>query len=280
MPKKISNQKKQEIREYYKNNPISISNLAKLFGISSPTAREICKDLPRWSKIKIFSPELKEDWFETIDTEEKAYYLGFFITDGNICDTGRTQAICSLTQKEDDSYILQKWLDLINSNRKLSYDGRGCVQATCISNKMKGDLAKYGVIPKKTLFTHLPLLPDNLMPHLIRGILDGDGSIEAKWYIPPDGRRRFAHKIAFCGTHRLMSEINDYLVKTLNLKVPRTPYDYKNRALSEIQYTNYDDIEKIGNFLYNSATIYLLRKKELYDLIKERIEIRQQCANL
>lgn len=184
-----------------------------------------------------------------------------------------------MTQKDEDNYILQKWLDLIGSNRKVFYDGRGCSQASVLSNKMRDDLAQYGIVPKKTLETYLPILPDEFMPHLIRGILDGDGNIEAKWYIPQDGRQRFKHKISFCGTHQLMVQINDYLVQKLNLKVSRIPYDYKDKALSEIQYTNYDDIEKIGSFLYSNATIYLARKKELYDLIKQRIELRQQCAN-
>lgn len=280
MPKKISNQKKQEIRNYYQNNPITIANLAKLFNISAPVAGEICKNLPKWKKTQIFSPQLQENWFEKIDSEEKAYYLGFFITDGNVYDTNRTQAICSLTQKDEDAYILQKWLDLIKSNRKIAQDGRGCSQASVLSDKMRDDLAKYGVVPKKTFHTHLPILSEKLMPHLIRGILDGDGNIEAKWFTPSDGRKRFKHKISFCGTHQLMKEINDYLVKILNLKISHVPYDYKNRELSEIQYTNYEDIEKIGSFLYKDATIYLLRKKELYDLIKQRIETRQQCANL
>lgn len=279
MPKRISNQKKQEIREYYKNNPITIANLAKLFSISAPMAGEICKNLPRWNKSKIFSPQLQENWFESIDNEEKAYYLGLFITDGNVCDTGRTQAICSLTQNDEDDYVLQKWLNLVKSQRKVSHDGRGCAQASILSNKMKDDLANYGVVPRKTFNTHLPILSDELMPHLMRGILDGDGNIEAKWYIPADGRQRFKHKISFCGTHQLMAQINDYLVQKLNLKVSRTPYDYKNKILSEIQYTNYEDIEKIGSFLYKNATVYLFRKKELYDLIKQRIELRQQCAN-
>lgn len=279
MPKLISNQIKQKMREYYKNNPISITDLAKKFGVSSPTAGKICKDIPRWTKAKIFSPNLKEDWFHTIDSEEKAYYLGFFITDGNVCLSKNNLFICSLTQREEDDYILSNWLKLVGSNRQLAKDGRGCSQATVISKTMAEDLAQYGVIPKKTLLTHLPKLPEKFMPALIRGILDGDGNIEAKWYIPPDGRKRFKHKISFCGTKFLMEEINSFLNSKLSLKVSRLPYTYKDRNLSEIQYTNYEDIKKIGEYLYKDATIFLVRKKRLFDLIEERIEKRQQCAN-
>jgi hypothetical protein len=41
------------------------------------------------------------------------------------------------------------------------------------------------------------------MSHLIRGIFDGDGSIQAKLN-EKDERNRFLHSISFCGTHRLM----------------------------------------------------------------------------
>jgi len=42
---------------------------------------------------------------------------------------------------------------------------------------MATDLEKFGVVPRKTLLTFLPSLSPELMPHLIRGIIDGDGSI-------------------------------------------------------------------------------------------------------
>lgn len=279
MSRNISNQVKMEMRNDYKNNPVTIVALARKYNVSAPTAGKICKDLPKWRKTIIFSPNLQEDWFEIIDTEEKAYYLGLFFTDGNVYTSNKTQAVCSITQKEEDDYILRRWLRLVESNRKISHDGRGCSQASVLSNKMKKDLSKYGVTLSKTSRDVLPQIPTHLMPHLIRGIFDGDGNIEAKWYIPSDGRHRFKHKISFCGSRGLMEDINDFLCKTLSLDVPRLPYDYKNKRLSEIQYTNYNDIEKIGDYLYGEATIFLYRKKELYDLIKNRIKERQQCAN-
>lgn len=275
MSNKISEEKQIEIRNYYINNPISIKNLAKKFNISSPTAGKICKDIPRWTKNQIFSPDLNESWFNNIDSEEKAYYLGFFITDGNVCLTAKNAWICSLTQNEQDKYILEQWLKLIGSNRKIGNDGRGCYQAAIVSQTMAKDLKQYGVIPNKTDTTYLPSLSLELMPHLIRGILDGDGSIEAHWHLFPDGRYRFKHKIAFSGSYQLMNDINTFLNQQLNLKIQKEVYQYNNKLLSEIQYTNYDDIEKIGDYLYNNANIYLFRKKEKYDLIKERIKERQ-----
>jgi hypothetical protein len=44
---------------------------------------------------------------------------------------------------------------------------------------MAEDLSKYGVVPRKSYYTYLPKIDDKYMNHLIRGILDGDGSIRA-----------------------------------------------------------------------------------------------------
>lgn len=271
MSKKLSNELKQQIKEYYLQKPTSIKEVAKHFNLCSVTVGKILKNIPKYTKTQLFSPELIENWFETIDNEEKAYYLGLFITDGNICKSNNRQINCNITLHQNDKYILEKFLQLIKSNKKLSYDGRSCYQAAILSNKMAEDLKQYGVIPNKTLYTYLPTIPNNLMPHLLRGILDGDGSIIAHWHTAKDGRTRFKHEISFCGTHKLMYDINEFLHNHLNLNIYREIYDYKNKNLSELKITNYNDIQIVGNYLYNNATIYMTRKKEKYNLIIERI---------
>lgn len=157
-------------------------------------------------------------------------------------------------------------------NKKLTHDGRGCSQAAIISHKMAEDLSQYGVIPKKTFHTYLPNLNDEYMPHLIRGIIDGDGHIEAKWHKSSDGRNRFLHRLSICGTHQLLEDINNYLDEKLQLKYKPKIYDYSNKSLSDVGYSNYEDIIKIGNWIYNNAETYMIRKKEKYDLIFQRNE--------
>ena len=40
------------------------------------------KDIPQYTKTQIFNPDIKEDYFENIDSQEKAYFLGLIISDG------------------------------------------------------------------------------------------------------------------------------------------------------------------------------------------------------
>lgn len=100
------------------------------------------------------------------------------------------------------------------------------------------------------------------MAHLIRGILDGDGSIFWKY-----NGRRFLHSISFCGTNRLMHDISNYCYETLNLNQKPTVYNYKNRILSEIKIQNYHDIKMFGNWIYKDATIFMKRKRCVYEEI-------------
>lgn len=96
--------------------------------------------------------------------------------------------------------MLLKFKDAVHTNTSVGHDGRGCGQIAVRSDLMAEDLAKYGVIPRKTLHTYLPNINEQYLPHLVRGIFDGDGSIQAKLN-PNDTQKRYLHAISFCGTH-------------------------------------------------------------------------------
>ena len=123
---------------------------------------------------------------------------------------------------------------------------------------MANDLLQYGIYENKTLYTRLPIFDDYLMPHLIRGILDGDGNIKAHQF-----GNRYAHAISFCGTHELMSGIKEYLVNTLGV-FPSIVFDYDDRHLSEVKWQSIKDMYKIGEWMYRDANIYLTRKHDKY----------------
>ena len=261
MPRKIITEElKQEIINYYLSKPMTQAHLCEKYSLSSPTIGKILKGIERYSKAKLYNPNLKEHFFETINSEEAAYFLGLLISDGNVFkdETGR-QASISITLDLKDEYMLNKFKEVLNANTSVGYDGRGCGQIAVRSNTMAQDLAQYGVVPRKTNKTYLPIISPQLMPHLIRGILDGDGSIQAK-----QNGNKFLHDISFCGTARLMAEISEYITNALNLQHQPTVYNYTDKILSEIKIANIHDMELLGNWLYKDATIFLTRKKEKY----------------
>lgn len=75
---------------------------------------------------------------------------------------------------------------------------------------MAQDLSQYGVVPRKTDKVFLPEINNNLMPHLIRGMIDGDGCISIN---------SLTNKlqISFCGNKRCVTEFRDFLVYQLDI---------------------------------------------------------------
>lgn len=267
MPRKIITEElKQEIIKYYLSQPMTMKQVEDKYNLSHPTITKILKDVPKYTKAKLNNPNMNEHFFQDINEETKAYFLGLLISDGNVFkdDTGR-QASISITLDLKDEYILEKFKEVLQTNTSIGHDGRGCGQIAVRSNIMAEDLAKYGVIPRKSYNTYLPQIPEEMMSHLIRGIFDGDGSIMAKPSPNNDGHNRFLHSISFCGTHQLMEDISSYIFEHLELKHKPTVYDYKDRQLSDIHIQNIEDIKKLGDWMYKNASLYFNRKKKIYN---------------
>ena len=274
MPRKvITEELKQEIIKYYLSQPMTMKQVEDKYELSHPTITKILKDVPKYTKAKLNNPNMKEHFFQEINEEAKAYFLGLLISDGNVFkdNTGR-QASISITLDLKDEYMLEKFKEVLQANTSVGHDGRGCGQIAIRSNIMAEDLAKYGVVPRKSYNTYLPLISKEMMPHLIRGIFDGDGSIMAKPNPSNDGHNRFLHSISFCGTHQLMEDISNYILENLGIKT--AVYDYKDRNLSELKIQNIDNIAKFGYWIYRNSTIFLNRKKDIFnDFLKHYNDI-------
>lgn len=274
MPRKIITEElKQEIIKYYLSQPMTMKQVEDKYELSHPTITKILKDVPKYTKAKLNNPNMKEHFFQEINEEAKAYFLGLLISDGNVFkdNTGR-QASISITLDLKDEYMLEKFKEVLQANTSVGHDGRGCGQIAVRSNIMAEDLAKYGVVPRKSYNTYLPLISKEMMPHLIRGIFDGDGSIMAKPNPSNDGHNRFLHSISFCGTHQLMEDISNYILENLGIKT--AVYDYKDRNLSELKIQNIDNIAKFGYWIYKNSTIFLNRKKDIFnDFLKHYNDI-------
>lgn len=262
----ITEELKQEIIEFYKSRPMAMKAVCEKFNLSSPTVGKILKDIPKYSKASIFNPELDEKFFSVIDTEEKAYFLGLLISDGNVFQdgTGRQSSI-SITLDSKDEYMLKKFRDVLRASTSIAHDGRGCSQVAIRSDKMAQDLFQYGVVPRKSKLTYLPTnISKDMYPHLIRGIFDGDGSIQAHVH-----GARFLHSISFCGTHKLMQGIVDYLKENLELTGALSVYDYQHKDLSDFKLQRIQDIHTFGEWMYKDATVFLERKRRAYLEFKE-----------
>ena len=79
MRKIITEELKQNIKDYYQSRPMTIGEVCKEFSLSSPTVLKILNGIQKYSKTKIYNPEWDEDFFSNSsesfaaeETEDKA----------------------------------------------------------------------------------------------------------------------------------------------------------------------------------------------------------------
>lgn len=118
------------------------------------------------------------DFFETIDTEEKAYWLGFLYADGYVSHTGYIR----IALQEQDLEHIKKFRTAIEANEVTIKHNQKTKSYSidCCSIKMARDLAKKGCFQNKSLTLTFPIediVPNHLIHHFMRGYFDGDGCI-------------------------------------------------------------------------------------------------------
>lgn len=92
--------------------------------------------------------------FENIDTEEKAYWLGFLYADGCV---GSAEDKIELGLAEQDFHHIEKFRDFIGINNKISYrPSTKSYRYSFRSSSCKQDLIKQGCVPKKSLVLKYP----------------------------------------------------------------------------------------------------------------------------
>lgn len=266
MSKHLSKENEIQIIEYYKTKPMTIKELCDKFNLCNVTIIKILNkyNIKRYNRTKLFSPQLDEHYFENIDNEEKAYFLGLIVSDGCIYSQNIRSSMVTITLQGCDKYILERFIKCIKSNKHITSDGRGCFEIQILSDIMVNDLRKYGLFENKSLHTIFPKnLPKDLYCHFIRGLIDGDGSIS---FYNRQNRCCHVKAIRFCqGNKKFVEDFIKFLHDNIGTKMINVYQEKEN--LWSCAYRANSDMILLINYLYKDATIYLTRKKEKCDLI-------------
>lgn len=133
----------------------------------------------RASKLGVSYLLYNDEYFNCIDTKEKAYWLGFICADGYVTSDNRFGMELSI----DDISHMQSFLDSLEYNGKIRTRIRDNGITSCqfqIKNSiLYNNLLKCGVTRNKTESLSFPdesILQREFYPHFIRGFFDGDGS--------------------------------------------------------------------------------------------------------
>jgi len=204
---------------------------------------------------------INENIFKDINNEYSAYILGFIYADGCLSEERNT---LSITLKRSDKEHLENINKCMFSNYPIKdttgrYSKDYPITEKCnlsICNKeIKRSLLNIGCSPRKSNTLTFPNLNQNIISHFMRGYFDGDGTV----YVDNTNKLRFGliSTKEFCESY----------LKYLNLFDVVTIHKEK-RSDKNVYYftiTKKKDLENIYKFLYKDSTLYLNRKKNIFD---------------
>lgn len=143
-------QEKDIEKRYYSTTSIK---LAKEYGVSSSKISQIWMRADLRGKVNR-TYYLNENYFENIDSDEKAYWIGFIASDGCIYQSNdNRQDMLSIILSSKDKKHLEKLKKALETNKPLSTrkkDNFEYVSFQISSNKISKDLQKIGITPRKT----------------------------------------------------------------------------------------------------------------------------------
>lgn len=216
-----------------------------------------------------------ENYFENIDTEEKAYWLGFIAADGSIVKSSKYNSYrLYINLSYVDEGHLERFRRAIGANdtkfqKYTSTKGfsnpNGSTTSRIVLNSCKlcNDLAKYNIHQRKSYDIEIPNIDNNLMPHYLRGLFDGDGS----YYYHYDAKNnRYRYIFEIVGASEIfLKQIQEYL---LSVNIKTNIYYRKGTNSVRLMSGSRQEILKLIELLYSDAHIYLDRKYEKINEIK------------
>ena len=241
------------IDDYIKCN--SLSALSRKYKMSATTIKKLLLDnnIDTTKNFRLY--EIDEDYFNLIDSKDKAYFLGLLYADGYVNKEGFFLSLC-----ETDLPILETFKKYLkysgNIKTKNTKNSKHCTQKqlNIYSSKMAEKLTQLGCFQNKSLTITFPtFLTEEMIPHFIRGYFDGDGSI----YMITSISACFS----IIGNEDLVSAILKKIVNATNLPEKVISKDKRCKKTASFKYSNRNHLLKIYKYLYAECEdLYMERK--------------------
>jgi len=220
---------------------------------------------------------IDENYFETIDTEDKAYWLGFLAADGTIrlrhggAEKKKRGSSIVLKLAIKDEHHLKKFAKVFGGDSRITYQrdytttrkGEESYSDNCRvsinSNKLVEDIMNKGVIPRKSFTLDKPNIDPIWYSHFIRGYFDGNGSVGFK---TKEGKR----------------SNRDLVIDRLHLSIATVAEDFKVWFIEHFRSLDIDFVTigkydmgckntkgtyRFLDYIYKDATVFLERKYEI-----------------
>lgn len=264
----ISKEELTEIIEMYQNN-VSLREIEKRTSHGRPA---ITKMLQRLGIKTTTGNHYRKyffdfNFFEKIDNEYKAYWLGFMYADGCILkqdNRGYGEQEFKIQIAKEDLQLLEKFKQDIKSTYPIREDKSKNeknpnhqiqVIQSLRSQKTVDDLKKLGCVENKSLILTFPSeqqVPKELQKHFIRGYFDGDGFIsETKEH----------YYINFVGTESFIKKL--YQILNMGSVFP----DKRKENSWYLSIGGNLQVIKFYHLLYDNSNRYMQRKYEKFQLL-------------
>jgi hypothetical protein len=266
----ISEQDREFVISQYKSG-LSIFKIQRVIHKTGSTISKILRDAgietcKRYEKDELF--------FEQINTFEKAYCLGRLYADGHIRirhkkNSKSTSYNFGLTTSGKDKEDLIKFLKCFGSDYKIDERLRPpspkggkkwTIQCTIdfYSKKMVEDLIKLGCDiggkGEKIRFPTVGIVSEEFLPAFTLGYFDGDGSTSDKY--------KNSTPFVILGNKEFCVGMMEWLSSKLGL--PKANVRPK-KSIWCFNYGGRLQLRKIRDLLYKNATIWMSRKRKIFD---------------
>lgn len=285
----ITKEIEEKIASRYLNSSLSCNKVAKEFGLnvchvykSIKKSGNVVRNDRRALALKY---TCNENYFEKIDSEAKAYWLGFLYADGcNSEDRGSVK----LALAKQDIEIVERFKKDIEFSGPIKIwvhkhehekNNQDVAIIAVVNYKMSKDLARIGCFQRKTFALRFPTpdqVPDHLIRHFIRGYFDGDGCFCAQRAYT---RARNTYKqfvVSIVSTE-------DFCIGSQKVFKNKIGIDCRivvcnKKRINNIRRLIIPSTERVFRFLdwiYFDANIYLKRKFDKYRFEREDLNIRR-----
>ena len=269
--RRLNHQEKSDLFMMYETGNYTAVELSQLFPITNVAISALLKrngyEAKSQSELQRKYP-IQEDFFDVIDTEEKAYTLGLLYADG--CNQTDRNSV-SLGLKETDKEILDKITALIQPTKPLQYinmssqrnkegfeNSKNQYRLVIANKHISERLVELGCGKAKTHNLTFPTeaqVSSYLIRHFIRGYFDGDGCISGA-----------VKKVDIVGTEKFLKTVQVILLKEIGIKESKLNRRHNEREdeIRCLQICGRHQVDKFKDFIYKDATVFLSRKKDKF----------------
>lgn len=254
----------------------NIKEISKILQIPNRRLGEMLKEFNIDLNSKKQIVNKNNNFFEKIDTEIKAYLLGYTLADGCVSIESKKKNGEIYSYSKRIAYCVsiddREVINLLQSNIsptsyiKEFHNPKGAIlrknqlQLRFSSTKLVEDLIKLNIKPNKTYNSEFQFNFDNmdksLIRHFIRGFFDGDGYCDK-------GSLQFVSTSYF-----FLKQIEEYF----KLEIPNITFRFNSYKGKTIDYykisfnTGKGILNDIYNLFYKDSNYYLSRKKNKFNI--------------